>query len=357
MKKILALLLALVMVLALTACGGSNNSASEAPAGDAQAAEPAEPAGEPTAEDPAGEAGQAYNVGIIQLIEHVALDAASQGFMDRLTELVEADGNTVSFDYQNAQGDSANCATIANSQVSNGVDLILANATAPLQAAVAATADIPILGTSITDFATALDVPGEEWTGVSGINVSGTCDLAPLDGQAQVFAELCPVEEYPNVGVLYCSGEPNSVYQATVITGYLEELGYTVTAYTFADSNDIASVVQNACDNCDVLYIPTDNTAANATSAVDSVAAVAGKPIIVGEEGIMIGCGIATLTINYYDLGVAAGEMAYEILANGADVSTMPIQFAPQVTKEYYPERCEALGITVPADYVAYSAE
>ena len=349
MKKLLALLLALAMICALAACGSSNDTAS---AGTTAAEEPA--AAEETVEEaaeeeaPAEEPAETYNVGIIQLVEHVALDAATQGFEDALTDRL---GDAVSFDENNAQGDSANCATIANSLVSSNVDLILANATAPLQAAAAATSDIPILGTSVTDFATALDI--DDWTGTTGRNISGTCDLAPLDGQAEVLNELFPVEDYPNVGILYCSAEANSVYQATVIAGYLEAMGYTVTDYTFADSNDIASVVTNACDACNVLYIPTDNTAANNTAAIDNIAQPAGIPIIAGEEGICSGCGVATLSISYYDLGYAAGEMAYEILANGADVSAMEVQYAPNFTKEYDAARCEALGIEVPADYVA----
>lgn len=349
MKKILALILALTMICALAACGSSSETAAEEPVVEEQGAAAEEAADEQpvVAGDPADEE-VTYTVGIIQLVEHVALDAATMGFEDALTDRL---GTSVTFDENNAQGDSANCATIANSLVSEGVDLILANATAPLQAAAAATGDIPILGTSVTDFATALDI--DDWNGATGRNISGTSDLAPLDGQAEVLSELFPVEEYPTVGVLYCSAEANSIYQATVITGYLEELGYTVGEYTFADSNDIASVVTTACDECDVLYIPTDNTAANNAAAIDNVALPAGVPIICGEEGICSGCGVATLSISYYDLGYAAGEMAYEILVNGADIATMNVQYAPTFTKEYDAARCEALGVTVPEDYVA----
>lgn len=356
MKKLLALVLALVMVLCLAACGGTANTEEAAPAQD-EAAEEAAPAEEAAGNDEAAEAEEAaeeatvYNIGIIQYLEHPALDLATEGFEDALVDLLGEEG--VTFNLQNAQGEATNCATIANSLVSENVDLILANATAPLQAAAAATSDIPILGTSITDFATALGIDAAEWTGVSGTNISGTSDLAPLDGQAAMLAELCPVETYPNVGILYCSAEANSVYQSTVVTGYLTEMGYTVTEYTFADSNDIASVAQTACEECDVLYIPTDNTAANNTAAIDNVAQPAGIPIIAGEEGICSGCGIASLSISYYDIGYAAGEMAYEILVNGADVSEMEIQFAPEFTKEYVAERCEALGISVPDDYTA----
>ena len=291
--------------------------------------------------------GQTYNIGICQLVQHVALDAASQGFMDALTDKLGADA--VTFDYQNASGESTNCTTIINGFVTDGVDLIMANATAPLQAAQAATADIPILGTSITDYATALDI--DEWTGTTGYNISGTTDLAPLDGQAGIIQELFP--EAQTIGLIYCSAEPNSIYQITTIKGYLEEMGYTCEEFSFTDSNDIASVVTAACDACDVLYIPTDNTAASCTEAVRNVVEPAGVPVVAGEEGICSGCGVATLTISYYDLGYATGEMAYEILVNGADVTEMPVQSAPNFTKKYNPELCEALGIEIPEGYEA----
>ena len=289
---------------------------------------------------------ETYTVGICQLVQHVALDAATQGFQDALTEKL---GDAVAFDVQNASGDSNTCSTIVNTFVSDGVDLIMANATPALQAAVAATGDIPILGTSVTDYATALDIDG--WTGATGINVSGTSDLAPLDEQAAMLNELFPDAKV--VGLLYCSAEPNSKYQVDVITGYLTELGYECVEYTFADSNDVASVTQSACDGSDVIYIPTDNTAASCTEAIRNVVEPAMKPVIAGEEGICKGCGVATLSISYYDLGYATGDMAYEVLVNGADVATLNVAFAPNVTKEYNTELCELLGVTVPEDYMA----
>ena len=287
-----------------------------------------------------------YTVGVSQLVQHVALDAATQGFQDALTEKL---GDAVKFDVQNASGDSATCSTIVNTFISNGVDLIMANATPALQAAVAATGDIPILGTSVTDYATALDI--DDWKGSTGMNVSGTSDLAPLDEQAAMLHTLFP--EAKTVGLLYCSAEPNSKYQVDVIKGYLTEMGYECIEFTFADSNDVASVTQNACDNSDVLYIPTDNTAASCTEAIRNVVEPAKKPVIAGEEGLCAGCGVATLSISYYDLGYATGEMAYEVLVNGADISTMDVRFAPNVVKEYNAEMCELLGIEVPEDYVA----
>ena len=344
MKKAVSLMMAAAMTMGLAACGSS--ASTDTAASTADAASTTE-AAESTADSAATADGKVYNVGICQLVQHEALDAATQGFKDALVEKL-GEGN-VKFDEQNASGDSANCATIVNGFVSNGVDLILANATAPLQAAAQATADIPVLGTSITDYATALDI--SDWTGTVGNNISGTSDLAPLDQQAAMIKELFP--DAKSVGLLYCSAEPNSVYQCDVIEGYLTEEGYTVARYAFTDTNDVTSVAQSAADNSDVIYIPTDNTAASNTEAIANVVLPAQVPVVAGEEGICSGCGAATLPISYYDLGYATGEMAAKILAEGADISTMPVEFAPNVTKKYNAANCEALGITPPDDYVA----
>lgn len=336
-SKVLAVVLACAMALALAACGGSG-AASTAPEGSAA------PAGSATAGD------KTYNIGICQLVQHEALDAATKGFKDALTEKL---GDKVTFDEQNASGDSPTCATICNQFAANKVDLIMANATPALQAAAASTTTIPILGTSVTDYGTALDMA--EWTGTTGKNISGTADLAPLEKQAEMLQALFP--DAKNVGILYCSAEPNSKYQATEIIKSLTAMNYTCTEYTFADTNEVASVVKTACDASDVLYIPTDNTAASCTETINSVAEPAKVPIIAGEEGICKGCGVATLSINYYDLGVATGNMAYEVLVNGADISTMEVQAAPTTTYKYMPDRCTALNVQIPDDYVAIEAE
>lgn len=288
--------------------------------------------------------GKTYNVGILQLVQHPALDAATQGFKDALTEKL---GDNVKFDEQNASGDVPACATIATTLVSNGVDLIMANATPALQAAAAATSEIPILATSITHYGTALDM-NEDWKGYTGINVSGTSDLAPLDQQAAMLLELLP--EAKTVGILYCSAEANSVYQAQVVQSCLEEAGVEVKIYTFADSNDVSTVTATACDECDALYIPTDNTAASCAEAIKSAAT---KPIIAGEEGICKGCGVATLSIDYYELGRTTGEMAVKILKGEADISTMAIEYYPNPVKKYNPEMATAYNVTIPSDYEA----
>lgn len=344
MKKAVSLMMAAAMTMGLAACGSTASTDTAASAADTASSTEAAAS---TADSTAAADGKVYNIGICQLVQHEALDAATQGFKDALVEKLGE--GSVKFDEQNASGDSANCATIVNGFVSNGVDLILANATAPLQAAAQATADIPVLGTSITDYATALDI--SDWTGTVGNNISGTSDLAPLDQQAAMIQELFP--DAKSVGLLYCSAEPNSVYQCDVIEGYLTEEGYTVARYAFTDTNDVTSVAQTAADNSDVIYIPTDNTAASNTEAIANVVIPAKVPVVAGEEGICSGCGVATLSISYYDLGYATGEMAAKILADGADVSAMPVEFAPNVTKKYNAANCEVLGITPPSDYVA----
>ena len=290
--------------------------------------------------------GQTYTVGVCQLVTHDALDAATQGFVDALTEEL---GDAVTFDVQNAAGDSNTCSTIVNSFVAADVDLILANATAALQAAVAATADIPILGTSVTEYGVALDI--DDFTGTVGGNVSGTSDLAPLDQQAAMLQNLFP--DANDVGLLYCSAEANSQYQVDTVKGYLEEMGYTCTLYPFADSNDAAAVTQTAADASDVIYVPTDNTVAANTGIVDNICQPAGVPVIAGEEGICKGCGVATLSISYYDLGVTTGKMAAKILTGEADISTMPIAYAENFTPKFNTVIGDALGIAMPEGYTA----
>lgn len=293
--------------------------------------------------------GKVYKVGLCQLTQHPALDEATRGFQEALRDKL---GDQVEFDLQNASGDPQTCSTIVSQFVSNNVDLIFANATAALQAAATATDEIPIVGTSITDYATALDI--DDWTGKTGRNITGTSDLAPLDQQAAMFKELLP--DAKTIGLLYCSNEPNSKYQVDIVANELKELGFTAQLYPFADSNDIAAVTTSACEKCDALYIPTDNKAADNTEIINNIADPANIPVIAGEEGICSGCGIATLSISYYSLGYAAGEMAYEILVNGKDPADMDIGFASGLTKKYVKDRTDKFDITVPDDYEELAA-
>ena len=289
--------------------------------------------------------GTKYTVGICQLVQHEALDAATQGFIDALNEALPGQ---VEFQNKNASGDNANCSTIVNGFVSDGVDLIMANATGALTAAAAATSDIPILGTSITAYGVALDL--DDFNGTVGGNISGTSDLAPLDQQADMIVEWMP--EAKKVGLLYCSAEANSQYQVDEVQKYLEAKGVTATQYAFSDSNDLSSVCQKAADENDALYVPTDNTVAANTGIVDGICRPAKKPVFAGEEGICAGCGVATLSISYYDLGYTTGEMAVKILKGEADISTMPIEYT-DVTKKYNKAVCDDLGLTAPEGYEA----
>lgn len=288
-----------------------------------------------------------YKIGVCQLMEHVALDAATEGFKQAIIDELGADA--VEFDVQNGQNDPATCSTIVNQFVSNNVDLILANATPALQSAAAATGDIPILGTSVTEYGVALEL--KDFNGTVGGNISGTSDLAPLDKQAAMIVEWCP--EAKTVGLLYCSKEANSQYQVDVVKAELEKKGLTAALYPFSDSNDLAQICTTAADNCDVIYVPTDNTVAENTGIIDNICEPKQIPVIAGEEGICSGCGIATLSISYYDLGYTTGKMAVKILRDGADISTMPIEYAEKQTPKYNKQNCEALGI-IPLDgYVA----
>ncbi len=315
MKKIVALTLVVLMLLGMTACGSNADDGK-------------------------------YTIGICQLVKHDALDAATEGFMQAVKDKLGEEN--VVFDLQNAAGDSNTCSSIANAFVAAEVDLIMANATPALQSAQIATADIPILGTSVTEYGVALDLT--DFNGTVGGNVSGTSDLAPLEDQAAMLLEWFP--DAKNVGLLYCSAEPNSKYQVDTIKQLLEAKGVTCKMFAFADSNDMQAVTNAACEFSDVIYVPTDNTVASSTDIIDGICRPAGVPIIAGEEGICRGCGVATLSISYYDLGYTTGEMAAKILTGEADISTMPIAYAP-ATSKYNADICNDLNLTPPAGYVA----
>jgi len=316
MKKVWKVLIAVMLILTMSACSGKDETADDT-----------------------------LRVGVVQLVQHDALDAATQGFVDAL--IAEFGEEKVKVDVQNASGEVANCTTIVNGFVSADVDLIMANATPALLAAASATSDIPVLGTSVTDYASALEI--DNWNGITGKNVSGTSDLAPLDGQAAMIRELFP--DAKTVGIIFCSAESNSAYQVEVISEELKKLGLEAKEFSFTDTTDIASVTQSACANSDVLYIPTDNTAASNTETIANIVLPAGKPVVAGEEGIGRGCGVATLSISYYDLGYTTGLQAVKILKGEADVASMPIEYAKEFTKKYNPAICTALGVEVPEDY------
>lgn len=286
-----------------------------------------------------------YHIGICQLEAHAALDEATRGFKDALTERLK---DQVVFDVQLAEGSMDNCQTIINGFVSDEMELIMANATPALKAASQTTNKIPIVATSITDYGTALNI--REWTGASGINVTGTSDLAPIESQAEMIQELVP--DAQKIGILYCSSETNSIFQAQVMGSILTESGIPFENYTITAKEELENAAKKAAAECDVLYIPTDNTIASQVEVLKGILLSAKIPMIAGEEGLCE-AGVATLSISYYDIGYTAGEMAYEILTEGTYPGDIDIRYAENVTKKYNKKNCEALGITVPDDYEA----
>lgn len=286
-----------------------------------------------------------YHVGICQWENHTALDEATRGFQDALTDKL---GERVVFDVQIAQGSTQECQKILNDFVLDNMDLVMANATSALKAASQATNTIPIVATSITDYGTALNM--REWTGASGINVTGTSDLAPIESQADMITELIP--DVQKVGILYCSTETNSIFQAQMMGSVLTGKGISFDTFTITDKEELEEVAQRAVAECDVIYIPTDNTIASQVDLLKEILISAGIPMIAGEEGLCE-AGIATLSISYYDIGYTAGEMAYEILEEGKEPGSLDVRYAENVTKKYNQENCEILGITVPDDYEA----
>lgn len=318
MKKILALILAVTMVMGMATFATADS------------------------------ADRVYTIGICQLVQHAALDAATEGFMAALTDKL---GDNVKFDLQNAQGESTTCSTIVTGFVANEVDLIMANATPALLAAVSATDTIPILGTSVTDYATALAMDDMDAAVGTGINVSGTSDGVPAQLYADTVMELVP--DAKMVSIVYCSAEPNSEIQADQFIECMDALGVKTAVYTFNDSNDIQAVITSAIEDADAMYIPTDNTAASNMTIVSNICAPAGIPVICGEEGMCGAGGLATVSISYYDIGYVCGEMAYDILVNGADVSAMPIGYAASPEKKFNPDFADAIGFTMPEGYTA----
>ena len=323
MKKVIALICAALLVLGMTACAPEQNN-----------------------EDPtnvtnkSNEATDKFIIGICQFMPHPALDKATEGFIAAVEEGLGKEN--VEFDNQNAAGESSNCTSIVGGFVASKVDLIMANATPAVAAAYNATETIPILGTSVTEYGVALGL--ENFSGTVGANVSGTSDLADLSKQAQMITDWCP--DAKNIGLLYCSAEANSKYQIEEVERILTGKGLTCKQFAFADTSDLMSVTQEAASFADVIYVPTDNTVANNATAIDSICRPAGTPIVAGEAGTCAGCGIATMSIDYYDLGYATGKMAVRILKDGADITKMPIEYAPEVSYLYNEEICKELNIT-----------
>lgn len=318
-KKILAAAAACLMVAGLTACG--NNNSTPTPSNDGE---------------------KVFQIGIVQLVEHNALDEATRGFKEFLTEKL---GDKVQFNVQNAQGEQTNCTTIVNQFVASKVDLIMANATNAVKAAREATSDIPVVGTSVTDYVASGLVASNE---APGANVTGASDMNPVSVQVQLMKTLCP--DVKTVGIVINSGEENSAIQAEEAKAAFEAEGFTVKIYFVADTNEIQTVVTAACNEVDAFYEPTDNLIAANVPTMSNITTAAGKPVICGEGGMCDSGFLATYAISYYELGRAAGQQAYDILVNGADPATTPIFFfdVSQLTLVVNEQNAADLGITIP---------
>ena len=318
-KKFLAAAAACLMVAGLAACGNKPST-------------------------PSNPDEKVFQIGIVQLAEHPALDEATRGFKEFLTEKL---GDKVQFNVQNAQGEQTNCTTIVNQFVSSKVDLIMANATNAVKAAREATSDIPIVGTSVTDYVSIGLVASNEAPGANG---TGASDMNPVTVQVDLMKTLCP--EVKTVGIVINSGEENSAIQAEEAKTAFEAEGFAVKIYSVADTNEIQTVVTAACNEVDAFYEPTDNLIAANVPTMSNITTAAGKPVICGEGGMCESGFLATYAISYYELGRAAGEQAFNILVNGADPATTPIFFfdVSNLSLVINEENAAELGITIPEE-------
>ena len=307
MKKMMSVLLAaLLLMTSLTACGGAK------------------------ADD------GSYTVGICQLMVHPSLDQATQGFQDALNEAMAAAGKTVEYDTQVA-GEANLCTTVINTFTSKKVDLIMANATPALLAAANATTDIPVLGTSVTDYA-------DTFAGNIPANVSGTSDAVPFDEQAQMMIDTLGLAAGDTVGVLYCTNESNSVIQYEAVKALFEAKGIVAEAYTFSETTELQTVTTNMASKVKAVYVPSDNTVASNDAIVGTICTDANVPVYTSYGGAVC---YASLSIDYYELGAKTGEMAAEILLNGKAPADIQIAtLTPAVS--YNNELCGQLGIAVP---------
>ena len=341
MKKLLAAGLVLTMGLSLTACmGGTANSSSAASSGS-----------ESSSSSAAASSGSdgVYNIGICQQMQHVSLDEATQGFEDALTELLGEEN--VKFDYQNAGGEQANCTSIVSKFVTDNVDLIMANATTAVQCAKEATTEIPVVGTSVTDYVSTGIVDSAE---NPGSNVTGYSDLSDANNHVELIQQLLP--EAQTVAILYSTGEENSRIQAESAAAAFEAAGLTAESYTANDSNDISSVVTEACTQADVIYVPTDNLMAANMELVKNVALNQKVPVVSCFTADENDGALLSISISYYTMGYLAGEMAYEILVNGADPAAMPIGVMSVEDMDITINQSVAdeLGITIPESMQQY---
>ena len=333
MKKILSLMLASILVAAsLTACGGQSTDKSTTNADSTTQNS------ETQSTEGTDSQGTNYTVGICQLMVHESLDKATQGFMDALTETVEAAGNTVEFDTQVA-GEANLCTTVVNTFTAKQVDLIMANATPALLAAANATTTIPVLGTSVTDYS-------DTFAGNIPSNVSGTSDAVPFDEQAKMMIETLGLAAGDQVGVLYCTNESNSLIQYEAVKALFEAEGIVVKAYTFSETTELQAIATSMANECKAVYVPSDNTVAANDAIVGTICTEKNVPIYTSYGGAVC---YASLSIDYYELGVETGKMAAQVLMGEKSVSDIEVAtLTPSVV--YNEELCAQLGIEVPAE-------
>ncbi|MBQ1866949.1 ABC transporter substrate-binding protein [Selenomonas sp.] len=286
-----------------------------------------------------------YKIGVVQLVEHSALDAANKGFVDGLKERGFEEGKNVTFDQQNAQADQSNLQNIAQRFVSGKMDLICAIATPAAQTIANATKDIPILGTAITDYVGAKLVTSNDRPGA---NVSGTSDMNPIKEQIDLLVKICPNAK--TIGTIYCSSEVNSEVQVKAMKEYAEAKGLTVKIATISTVNDIQQAAQSLVGEVDAFYVPTDNIIASAMPNLVAITDAAKKPVFCGEPNMVKAGGLATYGIDYYKLGVQTGHMAADVLEGKAKPAEMPIQTAQDLKVVINKKNAAALGITIPAD-------
>ena len=348
MKRTLIVILSLV--LALTAIGCSAPANATLPEQTAAVAEqPAAATLEPAAPVDTTAPEAAYTIGIIQYVEHVALDSAREGFIAALADNGYTEGKNLTLDIQNAQGDQSNLSTISDRFVSENADLVLAIATPAAQAIAGRTTEIPILATAVTDYEVAKLVAS---SAAPGGNVSGTTDMNPVKEQIALITKLAP--EAKTIGCIYNGGEDNSVLQAQLAKAEIEALGLAYTEVTVTSTNDVQQATQTLVGNCDAIYIPTDNTLASSMPVVYGVTVESKTPVICGESGMVESGGLATLGINYYNLGYQTGLMALRILVDGADIAAMPIESLTAFDYTINASVAEAIGVTIPEELRQY---
>ena len=292
-----------------------------------------------------------YKVGIVQLVEHNALDAANKGFVDGLKKRGYEEGKNIEIDRQNAQADQSNLANISQRFISNKANLICAIATPAAQTVANATKDIPIVGTAITDYESAKLVKSNA---KPGGNVTGTSDMNPIKEQVDLLMKFCPNAK--TVGVIYCSSEVNSEVQVKAMKEYAASKGLKVETATISTVNDIQQAAQSLVSKVDAFYAPTDNVLASAMPTLLSVTDPAKKPVICGEENMVKAGGLATYGIDYYKLGLQTGDMGADILDGKKKPADMPIQTAKDLKASVNKKSADALGVKIPDD-VMKSAE